>query len=214
MYDWILAFRQNNFRVKFIISFIVLGALLTWMGTFLTYVEHREGHIFYDPVLNFFRPRDVSDFIFYSTYGTAIVCLIYALGSPYKLLHLCQMYILLTVFRIICMFFIPLDPPAGIIPLNDAILKNTVYESGLNQKDLFFSGHTATLFLFFFFAQDIRLKVFFLLSACAVAVALVVQHVHYSLDVVAAPVFAFLSCKIVQRLFKNYNRTQGATLNP
>ncbi len=207
MHDWLQAFRQTQFRTKFLLSFILLIALLTWIGTFLTYVEHRQGHIFYDPILNFFKPRDVSDFIFYTTYGAAIIGLVYAFRSPYQLLHLCQMYVLLNVFRIICMFFLPLDPPEGIIPLNDVILKNTVYESGnLNLKDLFFSGHTATLFLFFFFAHNFWLKLFYFICASSVAFALVIQHVHYSLDIIAAPLFAFASYKIVTRVFKHYNK--------
>lgn len=212
MHNWLQAFRQKNFRIKFFLSFAVLALLLTWIGTFLSYVEARQGHTFYDPVLNFFHPVDVSDFIFYATYGTALAGLCYAMQSPYSLLHLCQMYILLNVFRIACMFFLPLDPPEGIIPLNDAILQNTVYGHGLNQKDLFFSGHTATLFLFFFFAKNNWLKLFFFVAACSVAVALMRQHVHYSLDILAAPLFAFLSWRIVVRIFKHYQKTEGVTL--
>jgi membrane-associated phospholipid phosphatase len=122
------------------------------------------------------------------------------------------MYILLNLFRIVCMFFIPLDPPDGIIPLNDTFLKNTVYEGGLNLKDLFFSGHTATLFLFFFFVKNNWFKLFFFLAACSVAFALVIQHVHYSLDIIAAPFFAFLSWKIITIVFKLYTKTEGALL--
>jgi hypothetical protein len=206
MYNWKQAFRQKNFRVKFFLSFIVLGLLLTWIGTFFTYVEARQGHIFYDPILNFFRPKDVSDFIFYTTYGSAVIGLIYAFQSPYYTLHFCQMYVLLTLFRIVCMFVIPLDPPAGIIPLKDPILQKTVYEGFLNLKDLFFSGHTATLFLFFFFVKNDWLKLYFFIAAVSVAFGLVIQHVHYSADIIAAPVFAFLSWKIVMKLFKHYHK--------
>jgi hypothetical protein len=206
MYNWKQAFKQKNFRIKFILSFIVLGLLMTWLGTFFNYVEARQGHIFYDPFLNFLRPTDVSDFIFYTTYGSALVGLIYAFRSPYLTLHLCQMYVLLNVFRVACMFFLPLDPPAGIIPLKDVILEKTVYEGSINLKDLFFSGHTAILFLFFFFVKNAWLKLFFFVSGTAVAFGLMLQHVHYSFDIIAAPFFAFLSWKIVVRYFKLYHK--------
>ncbi|MCD6067870.1 MAG: hypothetical protein K0S33_2696 [Bacteroidetes bacterium] len=204
MLSWKLAFKNKHFTTKFILSFLLLAALMYFLAWFLNYVEQRQGHVFYDPVLNFFRPRDVSDIIFYTTYGATLIALAYSFGSPYRVLHLCQMYSLLTVFRIITLFLFPLDPPSSIIPLKDAILEGTVYNDVGNVKDLFFSGHTATLFLFFFFTKNIILKWLFFVCALCVAVAVVIQHIHYSYDVLAAPLFAWFACKLVKRHSKLY----------
>src|SRR6202007_1943310 len=114
------------------------------------------------------------------------------------------MYTLLTVFRIITLFIIPMDPPSTIIPLRDTILQNTFYSDGGDVKDIFFSGHTATLFLFFFFAKHIVLKWIFFICAVCVAAAVVVQHIHYSYDVIAAPLFAFFAYKLVSKHSKLY----------
>ena len=199
---WNSAFKQKSFLIKFLLSFVVLAFLMTWMGFFFAYIEAREGFIFYDPILNFLHPIDVSNFIFLFTYGSIVIGLIYTVRSPYFVLHFCQFYILMNVFRVACMFAIPMEPPSDIIPLNDVILQSTVYKGKINVKDLFYSGHTATLFLFFFFVKNNWLKLFFFVMGTAVAVALMWQHVHYCYDVFAAPFFAFLSIKLVIRFSK------------
>lgn len=203
-YNWKNAFSNKPFRVKFLISMGLLVVILTSFASILAYIETRQGHAFYDPILNFIKPRDVSDFIFFVTYSTAIVALMYAFLSPYRFLHLIQMYSSLTVLRIITLFFIPLEPPTAIIPLHDEILTNTFYAGSENLKDLFFSGHAATLFLFYFFAQNKVLKVVFLTAALAVSVGVVLQHVHYSYDVIAAPIFAYIAYRLITKFSKHY----------
>jgi hypothetical protein len=214
LHAWKLAFKNNSFRRRFILSILALAGLLVFFASFLNYIELRQGHVFYDPVMNFFKPRDVSYFIFVTTYTASLVGLIYAFFSPYITLHLCQMYLLLTVFRIITLFFVPLDPPETIIPLKDAFLQNTFYNTiGGNLKDLFFSGHTATLFLFFFLVKNIYLRWFFFIAAASVACGVVLQHVHYTYDVLAAPLFAFFSYYLVNKHVKFYDSRLASSVN-
>lgn len=213
MLSWKLALQNKLFVQKLILSFLFLGLVLYFFAWFLNYIEQRQGHVFYDPVLNFLHPRDVSDFIFYTTYGAAFIGLCYAFVNPYRTLHICQMYTLLTICRIITLFIFPLDPPTNIIPLKDSILENTFYNHvGGNVKDLFFSGHTATLFLFFFFTKHQTLKWFFFTCAIAVAVFVVIQHIHYSYDVIVAPLFAYFCYKMISRHSKLYESNNIAAL--
>jgi hypothetical protein len=204
LYNWKIAFANKHFRNRFIISLIVVSIILTGFASLLAYIETRQGHTFYDPILNFIKPRDVSDFIFFVTYLTAMVGIIYSIISPYRFLHLMQMYGSLTLLRVITLFFVPLDPPAALIPLRDAFLTHTFYAGSENLKDLFFSGHAATLFLFFFFANNKVLKALFLVSALAVSAGVVVQHVHYSYDVIAAPIFAYIAYRVITKFSKHY----------
>jgi membrane-associated phospholipid phosphatase len=93
----------------------------------------------------------------------------------------------------------PFNPPAGMIPLRDPFVE-FFGTSMLLTKDLFFSGHTALLFLFFLMERTKLLKIIFLSSAVIVGICLLVQHVHYTIDIFAAPFFAFTSFKIVLKL--------------
>ncbi|MCD6019593.1 MAG: hypothetical protein K0S53_2714 [Bacteroidetes bacterium] len=204
LYNWRTAFSDKHFRNRFIFSVIAVSIILTGFASLLAYIETRQGHTFYDPILNFIKPRDVSDFIFFATYLTALVGLIYAFVSPYRFLHLIQMYGTLTLLRVVTLFFVPLDPPMAIIPLRDTFLTHTFYAGNENLKDLFFSGHAATLFLFYFFASSRPLKILFLVSAIAVSIGVVVQHVHYSYDVIAAPIFAYIAYRVITKFSKHY----------
>ena len=79
MYNWKIAFLNKHFRNRFLGSTILVSFILMAFAFLLAYIETRQGHVFYDPILNFIKPRDVSDFIFFVTYLTALVGLIYAL---------------------------------------------------------------------------------------------------------------------------------------
>lgn len=210
-YNWKTALSTPYFRKRFLVSMVMLSLILTAFAIFLAYIETRQGHTFYDPILNFIKPRDVSDFIFFVTYSTAFIALVYALSSPYRFLHLIQMYGSLTALRMITLFFIPLEPPLSIIPLRDELLTQTFYAGNQNLKDLFFSGHAATLFLFYFFTVDKVLKYLFLLAAVAVSVGVVLQHVHYSYDVIAAPIFAYIAYRFITKFSKHYYGEQPLT---
>ncbi|MFC2136330.1 phosphatase PAP2-related protein, partial [Bacteroidota bacterium] len=62
-------------------------------------------------------------------------------------------------------------------------------------KDLFFSGHTSTMFLLFLTAGSKNLRMVFLLLTILVAFCVIIQHVHYSIDVIAAPIGAYIGYK-------------------
>lgn len=208
MYNWKIALSNTYFRNRFFASIVILSFILVAFAMLLAYIETRQGHTFYDPILNFIKPRDVSDFIFFVTYSAALVGLVYAFTSPYRFLHLIQMYGSLTVLRIITLFFVPLEPPSSIIPLRDEFLTNTFYAGNQNLKDLFFSGHAAMLFLLYFFAANKTLKYLFLVAALAVSVGVVVQHVHYSYDVIAAPIFAYIAYRLITKFSKHYHNDE------
>ncbi len=208
MYNWKIALSNSYFRNRFFASIVILSFILIAFAILLAYIETRQGHTFYDPILNFIKPRDVSDFIFFVTYSAALIGLIYAFTSPYRFLHLLQMYGSLTMLRIITLFFVPLEPPSSIIPLRDEFLTHTFYAGNQNLKDLFFSGHAAMLFLLYFFAAHKGLKYLFLVAALAVSVGVVVQHVHYSYDVIAAPIFAYIAYRLITKFSKHYRNDE------
>ena len=48
------------------------------------------------------------------------------------------------------------------------------------------------------------LKIIFLVAAIAVSVGVVLQHVHYSYDVIAAPIFAYIAYRVITKFSKHY----------
>lgn len=94
------------------------------------------------------------------------------------------------------MYLVPLDPPIGIIPLRDPFVEGFFYDDKVLVKDLFFSGHTSNMVLLTLFMDIKWLKNILILASIIVGYLLLVQHVHYAIDVFAAPFFAYLAYRL------------------
>jgi len=110
-----------------------------------------------------------------------------------------------VIFRSIAMYLTPFEAPETLLLLNDPFVQ--LFGKGdILTKDLFFSGHTATLFLLFLLAQNKLLKSFFLISTILVGTAVLLQHVHYAIDVFVAPFVAYGSYRIIKNLHINFSK--------
>ena len=198
--NWQNYLSQKDKRIVLIVSHIVLVIILFVFFRFLNYNETRMGFVFNDPLLALYSPIDVSSLIFFITYSLAISGIFIAFRSPALFVKLIQAYAILTILRMFCLFVLPLEAPAKIIPLNDSFLHSTFYAGRDNLKDLFFSGHTATIMLFAFVFSNKRLKWLYICGAFIVAILVALQHVHYSIDVIVAPLFAYFAVYIQRKI--------------
>ncbi len=188
-------------RREFIVSFAILASVMVGMLRFLHYNEARTGHSLRDPLMALFQPIDLSGLTFLLLYlglGCTIVML---LLRPGRLLIGMQIYAVYAALRVLAMYFVPLEPPEGMIPLADPLIQWAQTGSQLN-KDLFFSGHTATMFICYLILPPGRWRSIFLAGVLVMGLCLVIQRVHYSIDVVAAPFFCFGAYAFVLRIRK------------
>ena len=97
------------------------------------------------------------------------------------------MHFAFAVIRQLCILIIALEPPVGLIVLRDVFLENTVYprHSPLT-KDLFFSGHVASILIYFLIADGKYLKYYFAIAAVAMSTMILCMRVHYTYDVLGA----------------------------
>jgi len=196
--NWRESISSTKFRVEFIATIILLVFILTVLANFLNFVETREGVMLKDPILKLFEPTDLTWLTFGLIYISLFAALFTFLTNPHLLLKAFQSYIILVVLRIIAMYLLPLNPPEKMIPLNDPVVE--FFGTGqLLTKDLFFSGHTATIFLLYLLADKKSFEVLFLIAAIVVGICVLLQHVHYSIDVFVAPFFAYCSFYIVKK---------------
>jgi hypothetical protein len=170
---------------------------------FFEFIEHRQGFKLQDPIVNFLQPRDNSSLIF-SLLWFSIGMQIWILkDKPQQALLFIMSYFIINLTRIITIYAVPLNPPAHLIPLQDP-LSNYFYGTSFITKDLFYSGHTAIVLLIGFTSVNKWLKFIFIMLAIAIAFMVLSNHVHYTIDVLAAPFFvAFavvVSKKIVYKL--------------
>jgi hypothetical protein len=96
---------------------------------------------------------------------------------------------------------VALNPPEGLVDLHDPIAELFIYGENLAiTKDLFFSGHTATMvFVCYFLPRPIERKIAVMLTT-VLGCLLLIQHVHYSLDILAAPIATWIAIRISKRL--------------
>ena len=195
--NWKSFFKIKRNRNEFILTVILLAVLMISFSQFLQFIEKRNGVVLPDPLLNIFSPIDLTWLTFSLIYLSLILFLFSVAKEPDKLLIAMQAYGLMVIFRTIAMYLVPLEPPETILLLNDPFVQ--LFGKGeILTKDLFFSGHTATLFLLFLLTEKKTLKFIFLISTFIVGISVLLQHVHYSIDVFIAPFVAYGSYRIIK----------------
>jgi hypothetical protein len=198
--SWPTALKDKSFRQKFLFSTLLLLLVLAFFFYILQYAENRNGIVIEKGWLNgIISPTDFSSWIFTCTYGATIIGLIFCFRNPITTLLLIRTYLLLQFLRAICMLIFPLNPPEGIIPLQDPFLHATFYNGRPNLKDLFFSGHVATLVMFIPVVSNKWIRLILLLAAFTAGILLIAQRVHYIADVIAAPVFAIVAFLLAKK---------------
>jgi hypothetical protein len=184
------AWRSRRYLVELFLSTLAVAVALGGLAQYLQFNERRAGVVLADPVLAMLAPRDLSWVIFGLVYATTLVALVGLLRHPHALLLTLRAYALMVIVRIAAMYVAPFDVPAGLVTLTDPLAALVGVGPDI-RRDLFFSGHTATIFLFFLTAVERPLRYFFLACSIAVGLCVMLQHVHYTLDVIAAPFFCY-----------------------
>ncbi len=186
---WYHHWKDRQLLSELLLSVIALAGGLMIYSSYLIYNESRPGSTLADPLLEILPMMDVSIPIFGIIYGAILLGIYSLLGSPRSLLLALQSYTALILIRIVALYLTPLAPPPEMIPLYDPMAG--FGPGDILHRDLFFSGHTSTLFLLFLIARTRPIRWIFLACTAAVGMLVLVQHCHYSIDVLAAPFFAY-----------------------
>ena len=191
---------------EMVFTIVFLAIVLFILPKFLGFIEQREGVVLPDPILKLFNPVNLTWLTFGLIYLSLVSAVIYFSTKPELLFIALQSYTLLVIFRMIVMYVTPFNAPADLILLNDPFVQ--IFGGGeILTKDLFFSGHTATLFLLYLITDKKYLKFIYLIFTILVGVAVLLQHVHYTVDVITAPVFAYASFCLIKVLRNKFNKS-------
>lgn len=191
--EWQMAWQSSLFRRKLIMGLISVIIILSSFPLFFQTIEKRNGILLHDPILELLPPHNVSLPLFIIIWAITLLMIVRAVGTPRIVLLYVWSYFILCLFRVVTITLVPLNPPEGLVGLVDPI-SNFFYGEKFVTKDLFFSGHTSAVFLMYLCMPNQRLdKGLAMLATIIVALLLLVQHVHYTLDIVGALVFATIS---------------------
>jgi hypothetical protein len=153
---------------------------------------NRWGMIIDDPFYDFLPLQEHSSLIFSITYGSVLLYGSINFRNPSFASRAILSYSLILLFRIPTMLLVPLKVHPDLIFLQDPFLNELIYPSKI-VNDLFFSGHIALICIFCLVS---RFKFIFVILAIVLAVLLLMQRVHYSMDVIGAIPFAWLAVRL------------------
>jgi hypothetical protein len=201
--NWYSSLKQSAFKYLFFTGIIIALILLSLLPSFFNFIERRQGFYLNDWVLNNIPPVNVSVPIFIFIWASVILIVSTAIKNPSIFLQFLYAYLLLLATRYATIYFFPLEAPTGLVVLSDP-LGNSFYGTKFITKDLFFSGHTSTLFLMYLFQNTKAKRLFTLLASISVGVLVLFQHIHYTIDVVIAFPAAFLCYKASNLVLRTF----------
>ncbi len=197
---WKESLSLSRFRWFFFLGLVFLLSTITAFSFFLQYIQLRPGFVINDPMIARLGPYHLCSPIQFATYVPVVVGLGYLSVYPSLMSRFIWAYSFLLLLRALCLFLVPLEPPVVFLELRDVILEATAYMGDVITKDLFFSGHVATVFLFALLIHHQKVRWVFMGIGAGLGAMLVLQHVHYSIDVLAAPFFSFAALKFTERI--------------
>ena len=183
---------------------IIVGSLLAiaiscMLPTFFGIIQKRSGPVLNDWLLAAIPPQNVSWGIFTILWGIGLYALWRGIETPTIYITYIWTFIFVIMLRVLTITLFPLDPPKGLVNMADP-LTGVFYGENTITKDLFFSGHTSMLFLIVLCLERKTDKIIAAVATFIVACLLLVQHVHYTVDVIAAPVIVYPVYRLVKYL--------------
>jgi hypothetical protein len=197
---WSIAWQDKQFRWRLILALVVF-AIFPWQAAeYFQWIQLRDGKVWPDFLLAQIPSANVSYLIFGIIYFSVIYLLIRLLAKPHQFLWFAWAFNIETLMRFISIYFVALNPPQGLVGLHDPIAELFIYGDTLPiTKDLFFSGHTATMVFVCYYLRGMERRIAFVLTGILVCL-LLIQHVHYTWDILAAPIATLASIWIAKRL--------------
>ena len=202
---WAEAWVSKPFRVAMISALLVFLVFPWKADDYFQWIQRRPGHVLADWVLKQIPAIDVSKPIFTIIYLSVIYLLISLASRPKTFLWFAWAFNIETLFRFASIYWVALEPPIGLVDLHDPLAEIFIYgENMAITKDLFFSGHTATMVFVAYFLPTKRGRLIALGLTGIIMGLLVIQHVHYSIDIIAAPVVTWISIQLSKKALTNF----------
>jgi PAP2 superfamily C-terminal len=205
--SWRDALKKRNQLAALIYALVLILFFILYLPYFFSQViEQKPGHLLNDFVLNSLYPIDSSWVIFILIYACILQTIITNFRKPEIILLGLVTYCSVSLLRMLTMYLFTLEPPPGLIPLIDPFVSLIAYDPTFT-KDLFFSGHVSTLTVLILVEPQRRLKFIKIVATIVVSILLLLQHVHYTIDVVFAPLITMVLFRLMVQAFSLGKRT-------
>ncbi|SKB42616.1 phosphatase PAP2-related protein [Daejeonella lutea] len=187
---WKNNWQSTDYRRKLISGLIIISLILITLPFFYQAIEQRNGIKFNDYLLQWLPAYDLSLFIFVTIWSMALLTFHRFKQDPQIFLTFLWGFILINLSRFVSIGLVPLNAPDSLVAIHDPI-SNYFYGPKFITKDLFFSGHTAAMFLMFLCLKKRSDKILTFIATIVIGIAVLIQHVHYTMDVFMAPIITY-----------------------
>jgi len=189
---------SKSFRNQFIFSMLLFVVANLHNFYCLRLWQERPGVQINDMVPNMMPPLDLSLPIFFFEYSAMLLAIAFISVYPDRFVKGLQMFALVVFARTASIYLVALEPPRDMVPLWDPMANFFLHTPDVFVcKDLFFSGHVAALVLLMLLVVNKYAKAWILLCTVMVGIMITWQHVHYSTDVVFAPLASYVAYKFI-----------------
>ncbi len=215
---WRTYFNVPGNKSYFAFSFVANALLMIASAKVLAYNASHPGHFIPpDPLMRWLEPRDFSVPIFVLEYLAVIFLFFYMTDKPAYFVKCLWSVSVLLWLRTFTVLLVRFSPSPEMIVLKDPFTQFFFGDGVMVTNDLFFSGHVGLLTFFFYIVENRYLKTFLLFTIVSVGLMLIWQQVHYTLDVMFAPIFSRLVYELVTKdrlklwLQQKYHEFSGAS---
>jgi hypothetical protein len=201
LHKWKSAWGIPKFRLLTIFGILILTSILIFLPFFFNIIEKRDGTLLSDPLLEWIPAFDVSIPTFIVIWSMSLFYARRCYQDPYLFLLAIWSISLIYFSRLITIGAFPLNPPEGLIPLNDPLAN--IFYGGIDKfikKDLFYSGHTSIQFFMFLSLTKRNDKIIAFIATLLIGSFVLIQHIHYTIDVLGAFVFTYLLFRVGKRI--------------
>ncbi len=203
---WKLVENKKKYSILLLISILTLlsGLLITvqYVPTF----ETREGFVPYDPFMDFLPARDVSTMVFFVLYAAVFGSFFWLMKHPRNFALYILSFGIMYWIRTLCITLVAFNEPANLIPLADPFIEMLGIYQAFVKRDLFFSGHFASVYLGYLAMRNVTKWSWLWLVGCVlIGFGVMIQHIHFSYDIFGAILFSWLSVKIAEWIIAKWN---------
>ncbi len=196
-------FSDKSFIISFISGAVLLATSLVIQSLASNYTEKRASASVTDIVLSNIPVYDV-DGIF--AWGAVILLVLGIVVSMSRINYMpfaMKSVALFTLIRSIFVSLTHISPFPSSVLMAPEFFKHTLFDGVFKGYDLFFSGHTGMPFLLaLIFWEHKKLRYIFLGFSATFAVVVLLGHLHYSIDVLAAYFITFTIFQMCKYLFQ------------
>ncbi|MBI4088352.1 hypothetical protein HY418_03160 [Candidatus Kaiserbacteria bacterium] len=195
-------FKNKEFIIDFVLGTLLLAASLAIENYAVRYAGNRASNSVTDIILSNTRVYNVDGIYVYGAVLLIAVILLVCIHRPKRFPFVLKSVALFTLIRAFFISLTHIGPYPIVVAISPSFF-TSFFPTLFTGDDLFFSGHTGLPFLMALTFWDNKvLRVIFLGFTALLATAVLLGHLHYSIDVVAAFFISFGIFSMAKTFFR------------